>query len=78
MFYAGATAKPDTDMLPHRYIVNFNISDLKSIRRSKPNLTWSYMSFIMHDGSTHPTLHFHQGGTKELLQALKTYLVVKK
>ena len=66
------------DMNCHRYIINFDIKDLKSFKRSKPNLGWSYIIFILKDGTTYPALHFHKGGTKNFIEQLKHYMVIKK
>lgn len=62
----------------HKYVINFDIGDLKSFRRSKPNLGWSYLIFILKCGSTYPALHFHQGGTKAFIKQLEKHLVIKK
>ncbi|XP_061420596.1 TBC1 domain family member 15 isoform X1 [Lethenteron reissneri] len=52
----------------------FSLSDLKSIRKNKPGLGWSYLIFIIRDGTSFPALHFHQGGSKALLTALSRYV----
>jgi len=62
----------------HKYVVNFELSDLKSFKRSRPNLGWSYIIFILKCGTTCPALHFHQGGTKALMKELDKYLHVRK
>ncbi|XP_005991037.1 TBC1 domain family member 17 [Latimeria chalumnae] len=53
-----------------------SLSELKSIRKSKPGLGWSYLIFITQEGVSFPALHFHQGGTKALLKALCRYVVL--
>ncbi|XP_067408259.1 TBC1 domain family member 17 isoform X2 [Emydura macquarii macquarii] len=53
-----------------------SLSELQSIRRSKPGLGWSYLIFISRDGRSLPALHFHRGGTKALLRALCKYLIL--
>ena len=65
-------------MKSHRYIINFKVTELKSFKRSKPHLGWSYIIFIMQDGTTYPALHFHRGGTKNFIEQIKQYLVIKK
>jgi len=60
-----------------KYIVNFDIKDLKTFRRSKPSLGWSYLIFILKCGTTFPALHFHHGGTKQVIQELRKHLHIK-
>ena len=60
-----------------KYVVNFDIKDLKTFRRSKPSLGWSYLIFILKCGTTFPALHFHHGGTKHVIQELRKHLHVK-
>lgn len=62
----------------HKYYVNFDITELKSFRRSKPQLGWSYLLFVQRCGTTHPALHFHRGGTRELIEELHKFLIIKK
>ncbi|XP_064628658.1 TBC1 domain family member 15-like isoform X2 [Lineus longissimus] len=62
----------------HKNIIKFDVTDLKSFRRSKPSLGWSYLIFILKDGTTYPALHFHQGGTKILIKELERYLAIKR
>ena len=62
----------------HKFDINFDITDLKSFRRSKPQLGWSYIVFVLRCGTTHPALHFHKGGTRELIDELNKYLIIKK
>ena len=61
-----------------KYVVNFELTDLKSFKRSSPSLGWSYLIFIMKDGTTYPALHFHQGGSKALMKEMERYLYIKK
>jgi len=60
-----------------KYVVNFDIKDLKTFRRSKPSLGWSYLIFILKCGTTFPALHFHHGGTKHVIQELRKHLHIK-
>ncbi|CAH1798395.1 unnamed protein product, partial [Owenia fusiformis] len=62
----------------HKHIITFNISDLKSFKRSSQQLGWSYLIFILQDGTTFPALHFHQGGTKALIKEMEKTLSIKK
>lgn len=62
----------------HKYIIDFDVTDLKSFKRSRPNLGWSYLIFILKCGTTYPALHFHKGGTKLFMKDLEKFLSVKK
>uniref|UniRef100_A0A8C8VJ44 TBC1 domain family member 15 n=1 Tax=Pelusios castaneus TaxID=367368 RepID=A0A8C8VJ44_9SAUR len=59
-----------------QWAFSLSLSELQSIRRSKPGLGWSYLIFISRDGGSLPALHFHRGGTKALLRALCKYLIL--
>ncbi|KAG8433927.1 hypothetical protein GDO86_012337 [Hymenochirus boettgeri] len=59
-----------------KWAFTISLSDLKSIRKSKPGLSWSYLIFITKDGVSYQALHFHQGGTKALLKALRKYIIL--
>ncbi len=61
-----------------KYVIDFDIKDLKSFKRSRPNLGWSYLIFILKCGTTYPALHFHQGGTKALIKEMEKYLIIKR
>ncbi|CAJ0944974.1 unnamed protein product [Ranitomeya imitator] len=54
----------------------FSLSELKSVRKSKMGLSWSYLIFTTKDGVSFQALHFHQGGTKALLKALRKYVIL--
>ncbi|XP_057312589.1 TBC1 domain family member 15-like [Hydractinia symbiolongicarpus] len=56
------------------YKVSFDVEKIHSIRRSDPRLAWSYIVFILKDGSTQPALHFHGGGIKNLISTLQRYI----
>ena len=66
------------DTAHHRYKINFDINDMKSFKRSKPNLGWSYLIFILKCGTTCPALHFHHGGTTLFIKQLDEHLSIKK
>ena len=70
--------KPKKIINRHKYIINFELSDLKSFKRSGPGLGWSYLVFILRDGSTCPPVHFHKGGSKAFVRELEKYLTIKK
>ncbi len=70
--------KPKEVTKPAKVCHYFAIKDLKSFKRSKPNLGWSYLIFILRCGPTYPALHFHQGGPKALIKDLEKYLIIKR
>ncbi|XP_025051799.1 TBC1 domain family member 17 isoform X2 [Alligator sinensis] len=59
-----------------QWAFSISLSELKSIRKSRPGLGWSYLIFITKDGVSLQALHFHRGGTKALLRALCKYLIL--
>lgn len=64
--------------LRKKYNICFDILDLKSFKRSAPNHGWAYIIFILKDGTTFPALHFHNGGSKALLQQFGKYIHIKR
>ncbi len=72
------TRSPPPKPSGSKYVINFELKELKSLKRSRPNLGWSYIIFILKCGTTCPALHFHQGGTKALMRELEKHLTVKK
>ncbi|GCB59880.1 hypothetical protein scyTo_0014060 [Scyliorhinus torazame] len=59
-----------------KWAFSLSLSELKSIRKNKPGLGWSYLIFISKDGTSFPALHFHDGGTRALLKCLCKYIVL--
>uniref|UniRef100_A0A8D0HK24 TBC1 domain family member 17 n=1 Tax=Sphenodon punctatus TaxID=8508 RepID=A0A8D0HK24_SPHPU len=59
-----------------QWAFTLSLAELKSIRKSKPGLGWSYLIFITKDGISIQALHFHRGGTKALLRALCKYVIL--
>ncbi|XP_076776359.1 TBC1 domain family member 15 isoform X3 [Arvicanthis niloticus] len=54
----------------------FSLADLKSIKRSKEGMGWSYLVFCLKDDVMLPALHFHQGDSKLLIESLEKYVVL--
>lgn len=54
----------------------FNLTDLKSIKRNKEGMGWSYLVFCLKDDVVLPALHFHHGDSNLLIKLLKKYLVL--
>ena len=61
-----------------KYNVSFDLLDLKSFKRNAPNHGWAYIIFILKDGTTYPALHFHNGGSKAMLQQFGKYIHIKR
>ncbi|CAM4690552.1 unnamed protein product [Lepidochelys olivacea] len=59
-----------------QWAFTLSLSELQSIRRSRPGLGWSYLIFISRESGSLPALHFHRGGSKALLRALCKYLIL--
>ncbi|XP_053308128.1 TBC1 domain family member 17 [Spea bombifrons] len=59
-----------------KWAFSLSLSELKSIRKSKAGLSWSYLIFITKEGVSFQALHFHQGGTKALLKVLQKYVIL--
>ncbi|CAI9536293.1 unnamed protein product [Staurois parvus] len=68
-----SVAKPGSR---EKWAFSLSLSELKSIRKSKLGLSWSYLIFITKEGVSFQALHFHQGGTKALLKALRKYVLL--
>lgn len=61
-----------------KYNISFDLVDLKSIKTSAIHHGWSYLIFILKDGTTYPALHFHSGGTKEFFTLLNNHVHIKR
>ncbi|KAH1180692.1 hypothetical protein KIL84_001626 [Mauremys mutica] len=59
-----------------QWAFTLSLSELQSIRRSRPGLGWSYLIFISRESGSLPALHFHRGGSRALLRALCKYLIL--
>ncbi|OCT88929.1 TBC1 domain family member 15 [Xenopus laevis] len=53
----------------------FSLADLKSIKQNKEGMGWSYFVFCLKDDVVLPALHFHQGGSKLLLECLAKHVM---
>ncbi|XP_069857029.1 TBC1 domain family member 17 [Dipodomys merriami] len=67
-------AEPNSPRGPWAFSVS--LGELKSIRRSKPGLSWAYLVLVTQAGGSLPALHFHHGGTRALLRVLSRYLLL--
>ncbi|XP_054775082.2 TBC1 domain family member 15-like isoform X3 [Lytechinus pictus] len=62
----------------NKYAMSFSLSDVKTIRRSKQNLGWSYLVFILKDNVAMPPLHFHDGGSSAFVHVIEKYVMLTK
>lgn len=61
-----------------QWAFSVSLGELKSIRRSKPGLSWAYLVLVTQAGGSLPALHFHRGGTRALLRVLSRYLLLAR
>ena len=59
-------------------LINFELDELKSFRRSPKGCSWSYLTLILADGTTLPALHFHDGGSSAFVQSLQKHVVARQ
>ncbi|XP_066564843.1 TBC1 domain family member 17 isoform X2 [Amia ocellicauda] len=52
------------------------LSELSSLRRSRFSLGRNFLVLTSQGGAPLPPLHFHRGGTRELLAALQRYIIL--
>ncbi|XP_037372927.1 TBC1 domain family member 17 [Talpa occidentalis] len=70
----GRGAEPSSSR--DSWAFSVSLGELKSIRRSKPGLSWAYLVLVTQAGGSLPALHFHHGGTRALLRVLSRYLLL--
>ncbi|XP_074914235.1 TBC1 domain family member 15 isoform X2 [Buteo buteo] len=56
----------------------FSLTDLKSIKRNKEGMGWSYLVFCLKDDVKLPALHFHHGDSKLLIKCLEKHVVLNE
>ncbi|XP_051886176.1 TBC1 domain family member 15 isoform X2 [Pristis pectinata] len=59
-----------------KWAFSFSLTDLQSIKISTEDMGWSYVVFCLWDNTFLPALHFHHGGSNDLLQCLKGYILL--
>lgn len=74
------TITVSSNPMARRYetLINFELDELKSFRRSPQGCSWSYLVLILADGTTLPALHFHEGGSKSFILELQNYVVTRQ
>ncbi|XP_032894073.1 TBC1 domain family member 15 [Amblyraja radiata] len=61
-----------------KWAFSFSLPDLQSIKINTEDMGWSYMVFCLWDNTFLPALHFHHGGSTDLLQCLKRYILLSE
>ncbi|XP_014916707.1 TBC1 domain family member 17 [Poecilia latipinna] len=75
-----STVKKDREHAPIKdsgqWAFSLPLSELYSLRRARFSLGRNFMVLTSRGGHPLPPLHFHRGGTRELLRALHRYIVL--
>uniref|UniRef100_A0A8C4IBU0 TBC1 domain family member 15 n=1 Tax=Dicentrarchus labrax TaxID=13489 RepID=A0A8C4IBU0_DICLA len=75
-----STVKKDREHVPVRdsgqWSFSLPLSELYSLRRARFSLGRNFLVFTSRGGHPLPPLHFHRGGTRELLRAMHRYIIL--
>ncbi|CAB1457465.1 unnamed protein product [Pleuronectes platessa] len=75
-----STVKKDREHVPvkesDQWSFSLPLSELYSLRRARFSLGRNFLVLTSRGGHPLPALHFHRGGTRELLRALHHYIVL--
>ncbi|TKS91432.1 TBC1 domain family member 17 [Collichthys lucidus] len=75
-----STVKKDREHVPVRdsgqWSFSLPLSELYSLRRARFSLGRNFLVLTSRGGHPLPALHFHRGGTRELLRALQRYIIL--
>ncbi|XP_061566909.1 TBC1 domain family member 17 [Cololabis saira] len=75
-----STVKKDREPVPVKdsgqWAFSLPLSELYSLRRARFSLGRNFLVLTSRGGHPLPPLHFHRGGTRELLRALNHYIVL--
>ncbi|XP_074552112.1 TBC1 domain family member 17 isoform X1 [Halichoeres trimaculatus] len=75
-----STVKKDQEPVPTRdsgqWSFSLPLSELYSLRRARFSLGRNFLVLTSRGGHPLPPLHFHRGGTRELLRALNRYIIL--
>uniref|UniRef100_UPI0037E979F4 TBC1 domain family member 17 n=1 Tax=Semicossyphus pulcher TaxID=241346 RepID=UPI0037E979F4 len=75
-----STVKKDREHVPVRdsgqWSFSLPLSELYSLRRARFSLGRNFLVLTSRGGHPLPPLHFHRGGTRELLRALQRYIIL--
>uniref|UniRef100_A0A7N6C5G1 TBC1 domain family member 15 n=1 Tax=Anabas testudineus TaxID=64144 RepID=A0A7N6C5G1_ANATE len=69
-----STVKKDREPVPWAF--SLPLSELYSLRRARFSLGRNFLVLTSRGGHPLPPLHFHRGGTRELLRALHRYIIL--
>uniref|UniRef100_A0AAQ5Z3Q0 Rab-GAP TBC domain-containing protein n=1 Tax=Amphiprion ocellaris TaxID=80972 RepID=A0AAQ5Z3Q0_AMPOC len=75
-----STVKKDREHVPVKesgqWAFSLPLSELYSLRRARFSLGRNFLVLTSRGGHPLPPLHFHRGGTRELLRALQHYIIL--
>uniref|UniRef100_A0A7N6BZ62 Rab-GAP TBC domain-containing protein n=1 Tax=Anabas testudineus TaxID=64144 RepID=A0A7N6BZ62_ANATE len=75
-----STVKKDREPVPvkesDQWAFSLPLSELYSLRRARFSLGRNFLVLTSRGGHPLPPLHFHRGGTRELLRALHRYIIL--
>uniref|UniRef100_A0A665TFU5 TBC1 domain family member 15 n=1 Tax=Echeneis naucrates TaxID=173247 RepID=A0A665TFU5_ECHNA len=71
-----STVKKDREHVPVKWSFSLPLSELYSLRRARFSLGRNFLVLTSRGGHPLPPLHFHRGGTRELLRALNRYIIL--
>uniref|UniRef100_A0A668SI95 TBC1 domain family member 15 n=1 Tax=Oreochromis aureus TaxID=47969 RepID=A0A668SI95_OREAU len=75
-----STVKKEREHVPVKnsgqWAFSLPLSELYSLRRSRFSLGRNFLVLTSRGGHPLPPLHFHRGGTRELLRALQRYIIL--
>ncbi|XP_029913158.1 TBC1 domain family member 17 [Myripristis murdjan] len=75
-----STVKKDREYVPVKesgqWSFSLPLSELYSLRRARFSLGRNFLVLTSRGGHPLPPLHFHRGGTRELLRALQRYIIL--
>ncbi|KAM9745123.1 TBC1 domain family member 17 [Menidia menidia] len=75
-----STVKKDREHVPMKdsgeWAFSLPLSELYSLRRARFSLGRNFLVLTSRGGHPLPPLHFHRGGTRELLRALQHYIIL--
>lgn len=66
----------DCGVPPGPWSFSLPLSELYSLRRARFSLGRNFLVLTSRGGHPLPPLHFHRGGTRELLRALQRYIIL--
>uniref|UniRef100_A0A3B3ZUS4 TBC1 domain family member 15 n=1 Tax=Periophthalmus magnuspinnatus TaxID=409849 RepID=A0A3B3ZUS4_9GOBI len=71
-----STVKKNREPTPTKWAFSLPLSELYSLRRARFSLGRNFLVLTSRGGHPLPPLHFHRGGTRELLRAMHRYVIL--